>query len=391
MTSRARKTLFGEWWWTVDRLLLAAFLLLIGGGVVMSFAASPAVATRIGVDPGHFVERHLLFLVPAIVVMLGVSFLSPKVVRRVCLVLFVVFLAALAATLVIGVEIKGARRWIHLPAIGSFQPSEFLKPAFVVVVAWLMSERMTRPDVPGNMLAFAVLAVVVALLAQQPDFGQTMLIAGVWSAMFFIASMPWVWVFVIGAGGAGLVGAAYLTLPHVASRINRFLSGSGDTFQTDAALEAISRGGWFGRGPGEGTVKRILPDSHTDFIFAVTAEEFGIAVCLVVVLLFGFVLMRGLWHALKVDDPFCRVASSGLVTLFGMQSAINMAVNLHLVPAKGMTLPFVSYGGSSMIAVAFSMGLVLALTRRRPRVQSMRAYEPTRPAPAAGTPREATA
>lgn len=387
--NRARKSWFGEWWWTMDRLLLTAFLVLMGAGAVMSFAASPAVAARIGLDPSHFTIRHMAYLLPALLVILATSMLSPKQVRRVCLGLFIVFLAALAATLFIGVEIKGARRWIHLPVVGSFQPSEFLKPAFVVLVAWLMSERMTRPDVPGNLMAGGLLVIVAGLLVQQPDFGQTMLVVGVWVAMFFVASMPWIWVLVIGAGGAGLLGSAYLTLPHVASRINRFLSGTGDTYQTDVALEAISRGGWFGRGPGEGTVKRILPDSHTDFIFAVTAEEFGIIVCIVVVLVFGLVLMRGLWHALKVDDPFCRVAVTGLVTLFGFQSAINMAVNLHLVPAKGMTLPFISYGGSSMIAVAFSMGLVLALTRRRPRVASMRAYEPARPAlaaPAGGQP-----
>ncbi len=381
MMSRARKTTLGEWWWTVDRLLLAAFMLLMGAGVVMSFAASPAVANRIGVESFHFVERHLTFLIPALVVLVATSFLSPPMVRKLCLALFVVAVSGVALTLVIGVEIKGARRWLHVPGLGSFQPSEFLKPAFIVIVAWFMSERMKRRDVPGNIIAVLLLGLVAGLLILQPDFGQTMLIVTVWGVMFFIASMPWLWVFVIGAGSAGLLGAAVLTLDHVQRRILRFWQGE-SSFQPDAAVDAISRGGWFGRGPGEGTVKRILPDSHTDFIFAVTAEEFGIIVCLIVVAVFGFVILRGLWHALKVDDPFCRVATCGLVTMFGLQSAINLAVNLHLVPTKGMTLPFVSYGGSSMLAVAFSMGLVLALTRRRARVASMRGYEPL-PAPTA--------
>jgi cell division protein FtsW len=378
MVSRARKTVVGEWWWTVDRLLLVAFLALIGGGVVMSFAASPGAAVREGLQPFHFVERHLLFLAPAVAVLVGTSFLSPRTARRVCLVLLGLMLVALVLTLFVGVENKGSRRWLRVLGL-SFQPAEFIKPAFVVVVAWLMSESMRRPDVPGNLFAFLLLPPVVALLVLQPDFGQTMLVVAVWSAMFFVASMPLAWVATLGALGAGGIVVAYVALPHVASRINRFLHGVGDTFQVDMAMQSITRGGWFGVGPGEGTVKRSIPDSHTDFIFAVIGEEFGIAFCLAVVGLFAFVVLRGLGHALRAQDPFCRLAVSGLVTLFGFQSAINMAVNLQLLPAKGMTLPFVSYGGSSLVAVAFGMGLVLALTRRRPG-----AFEPalrTRPRP----------
>jgi len=221
---------------------------------------------------------------------------------------------------------------------------------------------------PANTIALALLMVAVTGLVLQPDFGQTMLVALVWSALFFIAGMRLVWV--AGLGGAAAVGlfTAYLFIPHVARRIERFRDpSSGDTFNIDQALESFQRGGWFGRGPGEGTVKRILPESHTDFVFAVAAEEFGIVLCLMLLALFTFIVLRALRHAMRNEDPFARFAAAGLAVLFGLQSAINMAVNLHLMPAKGMTLPFISYGGSSMISLAYGMGMLLALTRERPR------------------------
>jgi cell division protein FtsW len=221
---------------------------------------------------------------------------------------------------------------------------------------------------PANTVALALLLTVVALLVVQPDFGQTMLIALVWGALFFTAGMRLIWVGgLAGLAGVGLV-AAYFTVPHVAQRIQRFMDpSSGDTFNVDLAMESFARGGWFGRGPGEGTIKRILPESHTDFVFAVGAEEFGIVLCLMLLALFAFIVIRSLRHALRNDDPFLRFATAGLAILFGLQSAINMAVNLHLMPAKGMTLPFVSYGGSSMISLAYGMGMLLAMTRDRPR------------------------
>jgi cell division protein FtsW len=207
-------------------------------------------------------------------------------------------------------------------------------------------------------------------LVLQPDFGQTMLILAVWGALFFLAGMRLIWV--VGLGGAAIVGltGAYFTVPHVARRIQRFIDpASGDTFNIDQAVESFVRGGWFGRGPGEGTVKRILPESHTDFVFAVAAEEFGIVLCLLLVALFMFIVLRALRHAMRSEDPFVRFAAAGLAILFGLQSAINMAVNLHLMPAKGMTLPFISYGGSSMISLAYGMGMLLALTRERPQAE----------------------
>jgi cell division protein FtsW len=367
MLSRAQRTPIGEWWWTVDRLTLAAIGALMLAGVVLSLAASPPVAGRLGLEPFYFVNRHILFLLPSIAVMLGVSFLNPHQVRRLSLLVFAVSLVLVAATPFFGPEIKGARRWLILSGI-SIQPSEFLKPAFVIIVAWLFGESAKRPDMPANTFALMLLLTVVALLVLQPDFGQTMLIALVWSALFFTAGMRVVWVFgIAGLAGAGLLGA-YYTVPHVARRIQRFLDpASGDTFNIDIATESFMRGGWFGKGPGEGTVKRLLPESHTDFVFAVAAEEFGIALCLVIVALFAFIVIRMLLRAMRNDDPFTRFAAAGLTILFAMQSAINMAVNLHLIPAKGMTLPFISYGGSSMISLGYAMGMLLALTREQPR------------------------
>ena len=367
MHSRAQRTLFGEWWWTVDRLTLAAIGALMLAGVVLSLAASPPVAGRLGLDPFYFVNRHILFLLPSIAVMLGVSFLNPQQVRRLALLIFAVSLVLAAATPFFGPEIKGARRWLVLFSV-SIQPSEFLKPAFVIIVAWLFGESAKRPDMPANTFALMLLLTVVALLVLQPDFGQTMLIALVWSALFFMAGMRVVWVFgIAGLAGVGLF-SAYYTVPHVARRIQRFLDpASGDTFNIDIATESFLRGGWFGKGPGEGTVKRLLPESHTDFVFAVAAEEFGIALCLVIVLLFAFIVIRMLLRAMRNDDPFTRFAAAGLTILFATQSAINMAVNLHLIPAKGMTLPFISYGGSSMISLGYAMGMLLALTREQPR------------------------
>ena len=369
MASRAQPTLFSEWWWTVDRLTLGALAALMLGGIILCLAASPPVAARIGVDPFHFVDRQVLFLIPAAVVLIATSFLSPREIRQVSMVVFAVSLVLVALTPYFGAEIKGARRWLVILGM-NIQPSEFLKPAFVVLIAWLFGESAKRPEMPANTMALLLLIVVVALLVIQPDFGQTMLIALVWSALFYMAGMRFIWVLGLGAfASAGLM-VAFFTVPHVAQRINRFIDpASGDTFNIDIATESFIRGGWFGRGPGEGTIKRILPEGHTDFVFAVAAEEFGVVLCLILVSLFAFIVIRSLTRAMRTEDPFVRFAAAGLSILFGVQSAINMAVNLHLIPAKGMTLPFISYGGSSLISLAYGMGMLIALTRERPRAQ----------------------
>ncbi len=365
MVSRAERGALADWFWTIDRYFLAAFILLMGLGFMLSFAASPAVAERIGLDSFHFVRRHAMFLVPAIAIMFGISFLSPRQVRRAAMILLIVSLAAMVLALFFGVEVKGSRRWISIGSL-SIQPSEFMKPAFVIICAWLFSEHARQPEIPGNLFAIILFGIVAALLVAQPDLGQTILTAAVWGGMFFMAGMPWLWIIVLGGAAVGGLLTAYTFLPHVAGRIDKFMTGEGDTFQMDTAREAIIRGNWFGQGPGEGTVKRIIPDSHTDFIFSVAAEEFGIIFCMVIVAIFAFVVMRGLNHAFKERNDFTRFAVAGLVLQLGIQSMINIGVNLELLPAKGMTLPLISYGGSSMIAICVTAGFVLALTRHRP-------------------------
>lgn len=371
MVSRAQRTLFGEWWWTVDRLLLGALFAIVLLGIILLLAASPPLATRLGVDPFYFVHRQALYLLPATIVLIGTSLLDPRHIRRVALIVFAVSVVLVALTPYVGAEIKGARRWLSILGF-SLQPSEFLKPAFIVLTAWVFSEAKRNPQMPSTAIAVVSLATVIFLLVRQPDFGQTVLIALVWCALFFVSGLRWVWVAGIGGAAISALVIAYHSIPHVRSRFDRFINPeSGDTFQIDTAIESFMRGGWLGKGPGEGTVKRILPDGHADFIFAVAAEEFGIILCLILVALFSFVVLRGLWHASREEDPFVRFAIAGISLLFGLQSSIAMAVNLHLIPSKGMTLPFVSYGGSSLISLAFGMGMLISLTRKHPRLRDI--------------------
>ncbi len=369
MISRAQRTPLSDWAWTIDRWLLAAIAMLVVAGLVFSMAGSPPVAERLHLPTFYFVNRQALFLLPALAVMFGVSLLKPRHIRRAALVMFVVSLALVVATLFFGQEVKGAKRWIF-----GIQPSEFLKPAFVVLVAWAFSEGAKRKDVPGNLIALLLFPLTITPLVLQPDFGQTMLLSLVWAILFFMAGLHWMWVAGIGGLGVSSTLLAYKFVPHVHARIQAFLeppppvtAGVPTNFQSETALESFIAGSWFGKGPGEGTVKRILPDSHTDYIFAVVGEEFGVIVCIALVALFAFIVVRSLLSAARNDDPFCRFATAGLVMLFGLQSCINMMVNLQLMPAKGMTLPFVSYGGSSLISLAMGMGFLLAVTRKRPR------------------------
>jgi cell division protein FtsW len=374
MASRAESGLMSNWLWTVDRLLLAAIGGLMVCGLLFGLAASPAVAERLGLSTFHFVHRQAIYLLLSIGVMFAVSFLSPRYIRRAALALFVISLAMVVATLFFGAEIKGARRWINLPApLGAIQPSEFLKPAFVIVAAWAFSEGAKRTEMPGTLMAILLLPASIAPLILQPDIGQTMLIAIVWSGLFFLAGLHVLWVVGLFGLGAGGILLAYKFVPHVTKRVNKFFDekGSADSFQVDSALDSFISGGFLGKGPGEGTVKRYLPDAHTDFIFAVTGEEFGILVCLALAALFAFIVLRSFWLAGRTADPFCRFAAAGLAMLFGVQSAINMAVNLHLMPPKGMTLPFISYGGSSLLSLALGMGFLIAVTRKRPRAEAM--------------------
>lgn len=364
--SRTDTSILGRWWWTVDRWLLAAALALIGIGIFLVMAAGPAAAGRIGAEAFHFVRRQFVFLPVAVGVMLFVSLLSPRTVRRLAAVGFAGAAVLLFATLFIGSEIKGASRWIYLGPL-SIQPSEFIKPFFAVTAAWMFAAGRENEGFPGQWIAIGLYGVVAALLLAQPDVGMTLVVTSVWAAQYFLAGLPMVLVVLFVAAGIGGAVGAYFLFDHVKSRVNRFLDpASGDTYQIDKAMQAFRDGGLFGRGPGEGRVKELLPDAHTDFIFAVAGEEFGLILCLLIVALFAFIVLRGILRAMEEDNLFVLLAVGGLVCQLGLQALINMASSLHLMPTKGMTLPFVSYGGSSTLALAIGFGMVLALTRRRP-------------------------
>ena len=363
--ARIDQSQVARWWWTVDRWSLAALGLLIGFGVVMSLAASPPVAERIGYDGLHFVRRHLAMLPLALGLMFAVSLQPPRTIRRIAVIGFAISLVLLGLTFVIGVEIKGARRWINFPGL-SLQPSEFIKPTFAVVAAWLFAEQKLRPRFPGNLICIALFFLVVAMLIKQPDIGMAAVVAAVWFAQFFMAGMRLYWVAAGALAGVGGVVGAYMYLPHVRLRVDHFLDPStGDSYQVNRSIEAFANGGLWGRGPGEGTVKDVLPDAHADFVFAVAGEEFGVVVCLAIVALFAFIVLRGFSRMSQEGSLFVLLAATGLLVQFGLQAAINMASSLHLIPTKGMTLPFLSYGGSSMLALGLGMGMMLALTRRR--------------------------
>ena len=363
--ARTDTSLLGRWWWTVDRWLITCLLLIIAMGAILVLAASPSVAERIGLDAYHFVRRQFIILPLALTVMFAVSLLSPLQVRRLAAIGFLSCVVLLALTPLVGAEIKGARRWVSLAGM-SLQVSEFVKPCLAVISAWMFAEWRRRPEFPGHAVAIALYTAVVGLLLLQPDFGQSVLITLVFIGQFFLAGLPVAWLVATGALGlTGLVGA-YFLFPHVTSRVNRFLNpNSGDTYQVDRSLEAFINGGFLGTGPGEGEIKQLLPDAHADFIFSVAGEEFGAITCLLIIVLFGFVVLRGFSRLFADGSLFVLLAGAGLLMQFGLQALVHMASALQLAPAKGMTLPFISYGGSSLIALALAMGMALALTRRR--------------------------
>jgi len=363
--SRADRSVLGLWWWTVDRWTLAALAALIFIGALLVLAASPAVALRLKLDSFYLVRHHFALLGPALLIMLGVSLCGPLGIRRIAMIGLLIALALTAVTLFAGQEIKGARRWVDLAGL-SLQPSEFLKPCFAVTAAWLFAEQHGQRRLPGNIISILLYLVIVALLMSQPDFGMTFVVSVTWFAQFVLAGLPLLWVGAFALAGAGGVVGAYYLFPHVATRIDGFLDpATGDSYQVDRALEAFVNGGLWGRGPGEGTVKQVLPDAHSDFVFAVAGEEFGLIACLLIVALFTFVVLRGYGRLFKETNLFVMLAAAGLITDFGLQAVINMASSLHLMPTKGMTLPFISYGGSSLLALALAMGMLLALSRRR--------------------------
>lgn len=362
--TRSDQSVLGRWWWTVDHWTLLAIIMLMGFGILLIQAATPAVAVKHGLNILYFVERHIVMLVPALLIMFGISLLSTRQLRTVAILLLIVFIPMLAATLFFGMEIKGATRWIQLPGL-SLQPSEFVKPLFAVTAALLFSRQCEKRGFPALSVNISLFAIITLCLLGQPDIGMTFLISIMWFGQFFLAGLPLVMVGICAVIGiAGLFGA-YYTFPHFASRFGRFLDSSGDNYQTNRAIDAFINGGMFGAGPGSGTVKMTIPDAHSDFIFAVAGEELGLIWCLVIVALYAFIVFRGFWRIRQENNLFILLAVSGLLIEFGLQTVINLASTLHLMPTKGMTLPFISYGGSSLWAMALEMGMLLALTRKR--------------------------
>ncbi len=362
--ARNSKSAIANWWWTVDKPLLGLITFLLFIGIFLNFSASPSVANRIGVGSFHFIKRQLFFVPVAYAVMIFLSMQKLKTIRRTAIIAFVVTLGLMVLTLFWGQETKGASRWINFAGF-SLQPSEFVKPSFAVVAAWLFEGQKKYRDFPGNLLSTSLFALTAALLLLQPDLGMTIVVTAIWCFQFFLAGLP-LWI-VTALGALGLVGivAAYFIFPHVQARIDQFLASDNNMgYQIKKSLEAFESGGFFGRGPGEGIVKMNIPDAHTDFIFAVAAEEYGMLLCLLIVGIYAAIVVRSMIISAKDSNLFIILSASALAASFGLQAIINMASSLHLMPTKGMTLPFISYGGSSLLATAFGMGMLLAITRK---------------------------
>ena len=373
LISRSDRGTLARWWFTIDRTLLSSILLLMAMGVLISMAASPPVAERIGLDAFHFFKSQLFWLFFGVIGLVSVSFFDAIWVRRTAFATFAGALILMLAALKYGPEIKGAHRWINIGPI-NLQPSEFAKPGFVIFAAWFLADHIKRPDMPGHYISFGAAAVFLGLLVLQPDFGQTALVTMTFGMMLLVWGISWRYVFGLGALTVMAGGLSYKLAPHVASRIDRFLSpNNGDTFQTDTATSAFNNGGLMGTGPGGGVAKLMLPDAHTDFTFSVVGEEFGFLACMALMTVFFFIIIRVLKRAKLEDEPFAALAMTGLITMFGLQACINMGVNVGLLPAKGMTLPFISYGGSSLLGTALAMGFILALARGRS-AREMRGY-----------------
>lgn len=380
------RSFLGAWWWTVDRAMLGCVLALLVFGIALVATSSPAVAQKIGVSDYHFIKKHIIFLLPTLFLIIGGSMLNPRYVWRFASLILLGGCIMMVLVLLFGAEEKGARRWISVLGF-SLQPSEFVKPAFVVVAAWLIALQKKsiqkvnsyQPDAkkdgtfPGYYIAVGLYFVLLALLIMQPDLGMSIVLTTVFAVQIFIAGLRFRYMAVLFAiGSAGLV-AAYFSLHHVRSRMDRFFNpDSGDNYQVEMSLAAIKKGGIIGVGPGQGVEKMNLPDAHADFTFSVLVEEGGIAFATILIALFLFILLRGFKRLQDTHDVFSVLAAGGLLAMFSIQSLIHMGSSVNLLPAKGMTLPFISYGGSSMISMGIAMGMVLALTRQKGRTSIAR-------------------
>lgn len=364
MKNYNKNNIFLRWWRGVDQQTMIALSILIGFSMMLVTTTSSAVAEKIGLTEHHFSSRQMIFLFIASVVVIALSSVEKKWVKRIGIVGFVVSIFSLVLVKFYGYEVKGAVRWMRIAGF-SYQPSEFMKPCFAVVTGWILSLRY-QEDFPSFRVCAVLYLIVAALLITQPDFGMLVLTTAVFAVQLFVGGLPTIWIFVSGIVGLFGVISAYFLLPHVATRINNFLDpAANENYQVTKSILAFEHGGLYGKGPGEGSIKQHLPDSHTDFIFAVAGEEFGAIICIMLIAVFAFIVLKTLIRLNSEDDKFVQLAAVGIITQFGLQATINMGVTLNLLPTKGMTLPFVSYGGSSTIAISLAIGMLLGLTKRQ--------------------------
>jgi cell division protein FtsW len=362
---RHTKNFLGKWWWTVDRLTIIAVLIILSLSLIMVTTASPAVAERIGLESFFFLKRQVVFVFLSLIVLFVISQFSQEQIKILALAGFVVSLILLVSVFFVGDEIKGAKRWISIFGT-SLQPSEFVKPFFAVIVGAILSKKHHIKGFPAFKISILLYFIVISLLILQPDFGMAVTTSVIFAGQLFLSGLSLIWIFgFVLIGIFGVIGA-YIALPHVARRINNFLDPStAENYQVKKSISAFTEGGIFGVGPGEGTVKQSLPDSHTDFIFSVIGEELGLVVAICLIALFCFIVVRGFYRVAEEESLFAAFATAGLLIQFGVQVIINIGVTLHLLPTKGMTLPFISYGGSSMLAVSVTVGMILALTKKK--------------------------
>jgi cell division protein FtsW len=367
MNSRANRSTYSSWWWTIDRMALLLMLALIAIGLMLAFAASPA-ATGGPLTAGDFryTAKQILFAFIAAGILGGASVLSLQQLKIAAAVTFAAALIGSALVLVAGTEVLGAKRSIEF-GLFSLQPSEFLKPGFAVLGAAIIADRNAMA-LPKPLITFLLIVPAIAILLMQPDVGQSTLLLALWGALLFFSGASMVWMALLGGGTAGVGVAAYVLFPHVHHRIDQFLNPSTTGYQTGLALKAFAHGGLTGVGPGAGTIKYRIPEAHSDFIFAVAGEEFGLILCAAIAILFCWLTVRLLLRSASQRDRFSQLAGAGLAIVTALQAFINMGVAVSLLPAKGMTLPFISYGGSSLFAVALTMGFALAVTRQRPQL-----------------------
>jgi cell division protein FtsW len=361
--SRLDNSPFARLWWSIDRTALAILSLIIVIGGVVLMAAGPAAAARIpNVGEFQFPVRQLIFMGPTLLLMTAIAFLTPLQARRLGVFVFLAALLLMVAVLLFAGEVNGAKRWLYMGSF-SLQPSEFAKPGFVIAAAWMLAEGARDPKFPGGAVAIGLYAVFALLLLLQPDFGQWALVTAVWAVMFFVAGWSWLWIAALGVAGFGALAAGYYLSDHVAARVDGFFNPAAtETYQVDRAIETIANGGLIGRGDAP-PVKTLLPDAHTDFIFAVASEEFGFALAVIIIVLFAVFTARVMSVAAGLKSIFAQCAATGLAAIIGFQAIINIGVSLRALPAKGMTLPFISYGGSSLLATGLTVGLIFALTR----------------------------